>query len=70
MGEFAKSYIDDGWVVNFQDASAEGGAPMGVIYRYGKAVDSPDKMHFAAFLYERDNLKSYFSIDLNKVLQM
>ncbi len=62
MGEYiAKSYIGDGWVVNFADASAKGGGPKGVIYRYGKAVNSPEMMSFASYLYERDNDKSYFN---------
>ena len=62
MGEYiAKSYIGDGWVVNFADASAKGGGPVGVIYRYGRAVDSNEMMHFAAYLYERDKDKSYFN---------
>ena len=62
MAEYiSKSYIGDGWVVNFADASAKGGGPVGVIYRYGKAVDSPEMMHFAAYLFERDKRKSYYN---------
>lgn len=61
MGEYiAKSYIGDGWVVNFADASAKGGGPKGVIYRYGKAVDSKEMMQFAAYLNERDGGTSYY----------
>lgn len=42
MGEYiVRSYVGDGWVVNFADASARGGADgLSLIYRYGKAVGS------------------------------
>lgn len=41
MGEYiVYSYIGDGWVVNFADASAKGGGDLALIYRYGKAVGS------------------------------
>ena len=61
MGEYiSKSYIGDGWVVNFADASAKGGGPMGVIYRYGKAVNSTEMMQFAAYLYDREKDRSYY----------
>lgn len=51
MGEYiARSYVGDGWVVNFADASAKGGGNPGLIYRYGKAVNSSDMQHFAAYL--------------------
>lgn len=41
MGEYiVYSYIGDGWVVNFADASAKGGGDLGLIYRYGKATGS------------------------------
>lgn len=55
MGEYiAYSYVGDGWVVNFADASAKGGGEPGLIYRYGKAVGSPVMMQFAGFLFQRD----------------
>lgn len=51
MGEYiAYSYVGDGWVVNFADASAKGGNGAPLIYRYGKAVDSPVMMKYAAYL--------------------
>lgn len=51
MGEYiARSYVGNGWVVNFADASAKGGGEPGVIYRYGKAVGSSDMQQFAAYL--------------------
>ena len=51
MGEYiARSYIGNNWVVNFADASAKGGGNSGLIYRYGKAVNSNDMKSFAAYL--------------------
>ena len=51
MGEYiARSYVGNGWVVNFADASAKGGGEAGVIYRYGKAVNSTEMQSFAAHL--------------------
>ena len=61
MGEYiAKSYIGDGWVVNFADASAKGGGDKGVIYRYGQAVGSNEMIQFASYLNERDQNKPYY----------
>src|SRR5690606_13653819 len=56
MGEYiARSYVGDGWVVNFADASAKGGGDMSLIFRYGQAVDSEEMQQFAAYLFERDH---------------
>ncbi|WP_416440201.1 heparinase II/III domain-containing protein [Phnomibacter sp. MR] len=53
MGEYiARSYVGNGWVVNFADASAKGGGNAGLIYRYGKAVNSTDMQQFAAYLHQ------------------
>jgi hypothetical protein len=58
MGEYiAKSYVGNGWVVNFADASARGGGNPGVIYRYGKAVNSRQMKGFAAYLYQKEKGK-------------
>lgn len=55
MGEYiSRSYIGDGWVVNFADASAKGGGDAGVIYRYGKAVNSQELKQFAAYLHAKE----------------
>lgn len=55
MGEYiARSYVGNGWVVNFADASAKGGGDAPVIYRYGKAVGSDVMMHYAAYLNSLD----------------
>ncbi|MDH6535592.1 heparinase [Parabacteroides sp. 52] len=49
MGEYiVYSYIGDGWVVNFADASAKGGGDLGLIYRYGKATGSALMMQHAS----------------------
>ena len=51
MGEYiARSYVGNGWVVNFADASAKGGGDAPIIYRYGKAVGSDVMMQYAAYL--------------------
>ncbi len=51
MGEYiSNTYVGNGWVVNFADASAKGGGDADLIYRYGKAVNSESMMHFAAYL--------------------
>jgi hypothetical protein len=54
MGEYiARSYVGNGWVVNFADASAKGGGEPGVIYRYGKATGSREMQQFAALLVQQ-----------------
>ncbi|MBP8622735.1 heparinase II/III family protein [Bacteroides sp.] len=51
IGEYiSRSYVGDGWVVNFADASAKGGGDAPLIYRFGKAVGSEEMMQFAALL--------------------
>ena len=51
MGEYiARSYVGNGWVVNFADASARGGGDPYMIYRYGKAVNSDILKQFAGML--------------------
>lgn len=51
MGEYiSRSYVGNGWVVNFADASAKGGGEAALIYRFGKAVDSEDLKGFAALM--------------------
>lgn len=62
MGEYiARSYVGDGWVVNFADASAKGGGDAPVIYRYGKAVGSDVMMQYAAYIqneFPRERISS------------
>ena len=51
MGEYiSRSYVGNGWVVNFADASAKGGGDAPLIYRYGRAVGSTEMMQFATYL--------------------
>lgn len=51
MGEYiVRSYVGNGWVVNFADASAKGGGNAPLIYRYGSAVESNLMKQFAAYL--------------------
>ncbi len=60
MGEYiANSYIGDGWVVNFADATARGGGNSGLIFRYGEAVDSDKMKQFAAYLHQRNGGYAY-----------
>ncbi len=62
MGEYiSKSYIGNGWVVNFADASARGGGSSGLIYRYGEAVNSLEMKKFASYLYERNDKMTYYN---------
>jgi Heparinase II/III-like protein len=70
MGEYiARSYIGDGWVVNFADASAKGGGNASVIHRYGKAVGSPEMMSFAAYLDRRSPHRGIEERDLFRALE-
>ncbi|MEG1649282.1 MAG: heparinase II/III family protein [Rikenellaceae bacterium] len=51
MGEYiANSYVGDGWVVNFADASARGGGESSMIWQYGKAIGSEHMMSYAGYL--------------------
>lgn len=60
MGEYiVNSYIGNGWVVNFADASARGGGDKGLIFRYGKAVHSSEMQQFAAWLNRQDKKSDY-----------
>ena len=51
MGEYIyRSYIGDGWVVNFADANAKGGGNPAFVYRFGKNLGSEGMMHYAGYL--------------------
>lgn len=70
MGEYiVRSYVGDGWVVNFADASARGGGDAPIIYRYGKAVNSEMMMQQAAFLNRENKNKISFGRDVFRSLQ-
>lgn len=50
MGEYiSRSYIADGYVVNFADATAKLSLDPSVVYNYGKAVGSDEMMDFAIY---------------------
>lgn len=67
IGEYiSRSYVGDGWVVNFADASAKGGGDAPLIYRFGKAVDSQEMIQFAAMM---NNNKIARNRDLYRTLK-
>ena len=50
MGEYiSRSFVNDGWVVNFADASAKLTFSSPLIYNYGKAVNSKEMQDFAIY---------------------
>lgn len=70
MGEYiSRSYIGDGWVVNFADASAKGGGDAGVVYRYGKAVNSNEMKQFAAYLHAKEKESFVHARDAFRTLE-
>ena len=72
MGEYiTNSYVGNGWVVNFADASAKGGGEPGLIFRYGQAVANQNMQHFAAYLYQRDGKVNHYNAgrDLFRTLE-
>ena len=78
MGEYiSRSYVGDGWVVNFADASAKGGGEAALIYRFGKAVDSDELKGFAALMRNpertpsggRDLYRTLTALSIDKELQ-
>lgn len=69
MGEYiSHSYVGDGWVVNFADASARGGGNSHLIYRYGQSIGSNNLEQFAAYLYDKDSL-SWNGRDIYRILE-
>ena len=56
MGEYiSRSFVNDGWVVNFADASARLSYTPALIYNYGTAVNSNEMLDFA--IYNLGNAK-------------
>ena len=50
MGEYiSRSFVSDGWVVNFADASARLSFTSSLIYNYGTAVSSQEMKDFAIY---------------------
>lgn len=70
MGEYiSRSYVGNGWVVNFADASAKGGGDAPLIYRYGKAVGSEEMIHFAAYLLQGKRPTIQLGSDIFRTLE-
>lgn len=70
MGEYiSRSYVGNDWVVNFADASARFSGEPGVIYRYGKAMNSPEMTQFASYLVSRGNSSLIYGVDLFRSLE-
>ncbi len=70
MGEYiSSSYVGDGWVVNFADASAQGGGDAPLVYRYGKAVDSQEMMGYAAYLNSINKQSAPTGDDIFRIFQ-
>ncbi|MDX9748591.1 MAG: heparinase II/III family protein [Paludibacter sp.] len=70
MGEYiSRSYIGNGWVVNFADASAQFSTSGGLVYRYGKAVNSKEMMQFGAYLDQRNQSLIPSGTDLFRTLE-
>lgn len=60
MGEYiSRSYVGDGWVVNFADASARLSFPPALIYNYGLATGSKEMMDFAIYNLADDSKSSF-----------
>lgn len=72
MGEYiVNSYVGKGWMVNFADAWAKPKVEKGVVFRYGKAVNSLEMQQFASYLYEFEKKEPYFNAgrDLFRTLE-
>ncbi len=62
MGEYiSRSYVGNGWVVNFADASAKGGGEAGLVYRFGQAVNSPEMKAYAAYLAQKETAREFIN---------
>lgn len=68
MGDYiSASYVGNGWVVNFADASAKGGGDAYLIYRYGKNTHNSDLMSFAA-MQRKPNSYPFYSRDFYRTI--
>lgn len=69
MGEYiSRSYVGNGWVVNFADASAKGSFDYRLIYRFGNMVNSIEMKEFAAYLQKEFPKQMTVSRDMFRVL--
>jgi hypothetical protein len=71
IGEYIfRANAGNGWVVNFSDATAKAGGNAYLIYNFGRAVGSPEMMHFAVYLDKLDPGKGMVaSNDIFRTLQ-
>ncbi len=69
MGEYiSRSYVGDGWVVNFADASAKEKLDYHLIARYGVKTNSKELKDFSAYLKKQHPTKINISRDLFRML--
>ena len=60
MAEYiSRSFVKDGWVVNFADASAKLSFTPSLIYNFGKAVKSEEMQDFAIYNLAKKNLGKF-----------
>ena len=60
MGEYiSRSFVKDGWVVNFADATAKLSYSPALLYNYGKAVGSQEMMDFAIYNLADENARDF-----------
>lgn len=70
MGEYMpNTYVADDWVVNFADASAKFSSDVGLIFRYGEAVNSDLMQSFAAHLFQEGKGGLTFGVDMFRALE-
>ncbi len=71
MAEYiSNSYVGNGWVVNFADASAKGGGDPQLIFRFGQAIGSSRMKQFAAYLKQKQkNRITLASRDFYRILE-
>jgi len=59
MGEYiVRSYVGDGWVVNFADAYARSSGSPELVYRYGRAIGSDLMMGYATHMRDMKGVTS------------
>ncbi len=65
MGEYiSRTYVGNNWVVNFADASARFSSNAGLVYRYGRVINSTEMMQFASYLVSQGNPSLSYGIDI------
>ncbi|MDR0824021.1 MAG: heparinase II/III-family protein [Prevotella sp.] len=69
MGEYiSRSYVGNGWVVNFADASAREGLDYRLAYRYGKMVKSTEMEQIASYVKKSSPRKISIARDIYRAL--